>query len=103
MHAHTQTHSPLGLVDVFLLFDLLHPNSHAILGQDNIFLLHLPRRLLSDFIGDAVDYKADDRNDDQDDEEDYEWQEPGEGRHCCCWLPIVTAVAVAQGCCVEVR
>lgn len=70
-----RTNTPLGLVLVGLVFDLLYLYFHAIPGKSNILALHLFARVFAYILHDAVDDESDCGNDANKDEEQDEGKE----------------------------
>lgn len=68
-------HTPLSLVLVGLIFDLLHLHFHAVPGKSNILALHLFPRVFAYILHDAVDDESDRGNDAYKDEEQDEGKE----------------------------
>ena len=63
--------TPLGLVLVGLVFDLLYLHFHAVPGESNIFALHLFARVFAYILHDAVDDESDrGKNANKDEEQD---------------------------------
>lgn len=76
--------APLCLVDISFLFLFLHPHDHAVLGNAEMPLLHLLRRLVRHIVSDRVDGIADEGEYAENDKQDEQGGEFRESRHNDC-------------------